>query len=76
MKYFRIILLLASFFAVIGENNAWSAESEHPLSIVPDRSPPRKAPRKKRFYREFCNILYYKFIYVSIFNDLHVKFLV
>jgi hypothetical protein len=24
--------------------------AEHPLSIVPDRSPPRKAPRKKRFY--------------------------
>lgn len=24
--------------------------AEHPLSIVPDRSPPRKAPRKKRFH--------------------------
>jgi hypothetical protein len=24
--------------------------AEHPLSIIPDRSPPRRVPRKKRFY--------------------------
>jgi hypothetical protein len=48
------------FFAIITEadkvirmemfDNLIGQIAKYPLSIVPDRSPPRKAPRKKRFY--------------------------